>query len=87
VDDGLDGAAALLGTKTPVLVEVAIDASRKTWFTRGVVRTNFGRLPWRDRLRVGARAVGRRLSAGLGDPLFSGDRSDTPPDPENGRAR
>jgi acetolactate synthase-1/2/3 large subunit len=45
----------------PVVVEVAIDSSKKTYFTRGVVRTNFGRLPWADRLRFVARAVARRL--------------------------
>jgi len=46
----------------PVMVEVAIDYSRKTWFTRGVVATNFWRLPWPERLRLLARAVGRRLT-------------------------
>jgi acetolactate synthase-1/2/3 large subunit len=45
----------------PVMVEVAIDYSRKTWFTRGVVATNFWRLPWSERLRLLARAAGRRL--------------------------
>ena len=42
-----------------MLVEVAIDYSHKTYFTKGVVKTNFWRLPWRDRCgnartRVGA---------------------------------
>jgi acetolactate synthase-1/2/3 large subunit len=45
----------------PVLVEVEIDYSQPTFFTRGVVLTNLGRLPWPDRLRFVARAVGRRL--------------------------
>lgn len=45
----------------PVLVDVAIDYSRPTYFTRGVVRTNLGRLPLRDRLRFIGRAVARRL--------------------------
>ena len=45
----------------PVMVEVAIDYSRKTYFTRGVVATNFWRLPWSDRLRLLARAASRRL--------------------------
>jgi acetolactate synthase-1/2/3 large subunit len=47
----------------PVLVDTAIDYSRKTWFTRGVVRTNFGRLPWGDRLRFVARALSRKVFA------------------------
>jgi len=45
----------------PVMVEVAIDYSRKTYFTRGVVATTFWRLPWGDRLRLLARAVSRRV--------------------------
>jgi acetolactate synthase-1/2/3 large subunit len=45
----------------PVMVEVAIDYSRKTYFTRGVVATNFWRLPWSDRLRLLARAASRRI--------------------------
>jgi acetolactate synthase-1/2/3 large subunit len=46
----------------PVMVEVAIDYSRKTHFTRGVVATNFWRLPWPERLRLLARALARRLT-------------------------
>ncbi len=45
----------------PALLEVEIDYSQPTFFTRGVVLTNLGRLPWPDRLRFVARAVGRRL--------------------------
>jgi acetolactate synthase-1/2/3 large subunit len=45
----------------PVIVEVAIDYSRKTYFTNGVVRTNLARLPWPDRLRMVARALARRI--------------------------
>jgi len=46
----------------PVVVEVAIDYSRKTFFTSGVVRTNLARLPWPDRVRMVTRALSRRLS-------------------------
>jgi len=46
----------------PVAIDVAIDYSRQTWFTRGVVRTNLGRLPWRDRLRMVGRALSRRVT-------------------------
>jgi acetolactate synthase-1/2/3 large subunit len=45
----------------PVVVEVAIDYSRKTYFTSGVVRTNLARLPWPDRLRLIGRALARRF--------------------------
>jgi acetolactate synthase-1/2/3 large subunit len=46
----------------PTVVEVAVDYSQPTYFTRGVVLTNLGRLPWPDRMRFLARAVGRRLA-------------------------
>jgi acetolactate synthase I/II/III large subunit len=46
----------------PVAIDCAIDYSRKTFFTSGVVRTNFGRLPWRDRLRYAGRAIVRRVT-------------------------
>jgi acetolactate synthase-1/2/3 large subunit len=46
----------------PVAIDCAIDYSRKTFFTSGVVKTNFGRLPWRDRLRYAGRAMLRRVT-------------------------
>ena len=39
-----------------------VDYSLKTWFTRGVVKTMLGRLPWKDRLRFVGRAVARRVT-------------------------
>ena len=60
----LDAACAILAEPRPVAIDVEIDYSRKTWFTRGVVKTNFRRLPWSARLRFVARALGRRLSGG-----------------------
>ncbi len=44
----------------PIVIEVAVDNSQRTFFTQGVVRTNFGRLPWGERLHFVARALGRR---------------------------
>ncbi len=55
-------AASLAREGRPVLVEVAIDYSRRTWFTRGVVKTNLGRLPLADRLRLVGRALVRRVT-------------------------
>ncbi len=57
----LKQALTLTGSGRPVVVEVAIDYSQKTYFTRGVVRTVLGRLPWPDRLRFVLRALGRKL--------------------------
>jgi acetolactate synthase-1/2/3 large subunit len=45
----------------PVVVDVAIDYSHKTFFTRGVVKTTLNRMAWPDRLRFISRAVSRKL--------------------------
>jgi acetolactate synthase-1/2/3 large subunit len=57
----LEQALAMARSGQPVVVEVAIDYSRKTYFTRGVVATTFARLPWVDRVRLLGRAVARRV--------------------------
>ncbi len=62
VENVLRQARSITAAGRPVVVEVEIDYSRKTFFTRGVVRANFGRLPWADRLRFVARALSRRLT-------------------------
>jgi acetolactate synthase-1/2/3 large subunit len=62
VPHALDRAASILAEGRPVVVDVAIDYSEKTYFTRGVVRTNLARLPWPDRLRFVARALVRRVT-------------------------
>lgn len=62
VESVLGQALTMTRAGRPVVVEVAIDYSQKTYFTRGVVRTNLGRLPWPDRIRYVLRALGRRLA-------------------------
>jgi acetolactate synthase-1/2/3 large subunit len=57
----LKQALTLTGSGRPVVIEVTIDYSQKTYFTRGVVRTTLGRLPWPDRVRFVLRALGRKL--------------------------
>jgi acetolactate synthase-1/2/3 large subunit len=61
IDATLDRACQAAREGRPVVVDVAVDYSKKTFFTRGVVKTNFLRLPWRDRLRIAGRALTRRL--------------------------
>lgn len=61
LDEGLADARA----GRPVLIEVAVDYSRKTYFTRGVVMTNLRRLPLGDRLRMLGRAASRHLASAL----------------------
>jgi acetolactate synthase-1/2/3 large subunit len=62
VEATLGQALTITRSGNPVVVEVAIDYSEKTYFTRGVVRTNLGRLPWADRIRYVLRALRRRLT-------------------------
>lgn len=57
----LDQVRGVLGTGRPVLVDVAIDYSRKTFFTAGVVKTNLLRFSWPDRLRFIGRALKRKI--------------------------
>lgn len=59
--DVVDRAASITTEGRPVAVDVAIDYSRKTFFTRGVLKTNLRRLPWPDRIRFVARALARRV--------------------------
>jgi acetolactate synthase-1/2/3 large subunit len=66
VDHALSEAFAVARGGRPVIVDVAIDYGRKTHFTRGVVATNFWRLPWHERLRMLSRAASRHLAKRLG---------------------
>ena len=61
LDSVLPAALELTRAGTPALIEVAIDYSNKTYFTKGVVKNVFSRLPWGDRVANILRAVGRRL--------------------------
>lgn len=58
----LSRAAAAAKNGRTVVVEAHVDYSRKTWFTKGVVSVNLGRLPLKDRLRFIGRAVVRRVT-------------------------
>ena len=61
VEKTIPQALQAAGLGKPVVVEVAIDYSVKTWFTRGIIKTNFLRLPWSDRVRLTVRSGKRRL--------------------------
>ena len=62
IDENVRQALARARQKEPMLVEVNIDYSRKTYFTKGILTTNFWRLSWGDRLRMASRAVKRRIT-------------------------
>ncbi len=59
--DVIARAGRIMAEGRPVVIDVAIDYSVKTYFTKGVIKTNLGRLPWPDRLRFVGRAVSRRV--------------------------
>ncbi len=61
LDTVLPAALELTRHGTGAIVEVMLDTSHKTYFTKGVVKTNFLRFPWGDRLRMLGRALARRL--------------------------
>ncbi len=62
VEETLREADELARGGRPVLVEVEIDYSRKTFFTKGVVSANLHRLPLRDRVRFIGRALARKVT-------------------------
>jgi acetolactate synthase-1/2/3 large subunit len=62
VEKTIPQALAAADDGKPVVVEVAIDYSTKTFFTKGVLKTNFLRLPWSERVRMTMRSGKRRLA-------------------------
>jgi acetolactate synthase I/II/III large subunit len=72
LDDVLARALEASRSGRPVMVEVAIDYSQKTFFTRGIVSTNFWRLPLGDRVRMLGRAAARHISGAFADPSRQG---------------
>jgi len=60
--DGVDRVALVAASGRPILVDVNIDYSRKTFFTKGVVKTNLLRLPFRDQARFVGRALKRKFT-------------------------
>ena len=64
VGDSIDEALRIAAEGQPVLVDVNIDYSRKSAFTKGVVKVNFGRFPLRQKLRFLGRALKRHVLGG-----------------------
>jgi acetolactate synthase-1/2/3 large subunit len=61
VGDTLDRAIRIANEGQPVIVDVNIDYSRKTEFTRGVVKVSLGRFPLSQKLRFIGRAIRRHV--------------------------
>ena len=57
----IDEALRIAAEGRPVLVDINIDYSRKSAFTKGVIRVNFDRFPLRQKLRFLGRALKRHI--------------------------
>lgn len=58
----LDEALALAAEGQPVLLDVHVDYSKKTRFTKGIVGTNLKRMPLPTKVRMISRALWRRVT-------------------------
>ncbi len=61
VEKVIDEALRISGEGAPVIVDINIDYSRKSVFTKGVVKVNLGRFPRGEQLRFIGRAIKRRV--------------------------
>ncbi len=61
IAEAISTARGIAATGRPVIVAVRIDYSKKTAFTLGAVKTNFGRFPLNEKLRFLARAAMRHV--------------------------
>ncbi|MBZ5530924.1 MAG: thiamine pyrophosphate-binding protein [Acidobacteriia bacterium] len=62
ISDAVRDALACAAKNKPVIVDVHVDYSKRTRFTKGVVKTALKRFPLRDRLRFIARALVRKVT-------------------------
>lgn len=74
----IDDALAQARRGQPVIVDVAIDYSKATRFTKGILKTNFERLPTGTKLRMAGRAVMRRAVKPGDDPDMPRTETVTP---------
>jgi acetolactate synthase-1/2/3 large subunit len=61
IETVIDKALNLSGGKEPVIVDVNIDYTQKTRLTKGVVKTNLGRFPFKEKVRFLTRALKRHV--------------------------
>lgn len=72
--DNDDALAEIIGqalettaTGRPVVVDVRVDYSQRTAFTKGIIASNFKRFPIRDKARLATRAISRRVPRSAGN--------------------
>ncbi|MGI9275606.1 MAG: thiamine pyrophosphate-binding protein [Endozoicomonas sp.] len=61
VDSTLDEALSIAASNRPVVLDVNVDYSKKTRFTKGIVGTNLKRMPFQNKVRMIGRALKRRV--------------------------
>jgi acetolactate synthase-1/2/3 large subunit len=61
IASGVNSALHAMAAGKPVLVDVRIDYSKKTRFTKGTLKTNLKRFDTRNKLRIVGRALTRKL--------------------------
>jgi acetolactate synthase-1/2/3 large subunit len=61
IDGAMEAAFAAAANGRPVLVDVAVDYSKRTRFTEGIIRTNLGRFDLPTKARLVGRALWRRV--------------------------
>jgi acetolactate synthase-1/2/3 large subunit len=62
IERGLDEAFAFAATRRPVIVDVAVDYSKRTRFTEGILKTNLERFDLGTKARLVGRALWRRVT-------------------------
>lgn len=62
IESVIGQAQSMAAAGRPVIVDVAIDYSKQTRFTKGVVKTNLDRMALGDKLRIAGRALWRRIA-------------------------
>ena len=62
IEDKLRQALQMAGKGVPVILDVLVDYSKPTRFTKGIVKTNLGRFEFPEKVRFITRAIKRRIT-------------------------
>lgn len=62
VQAGIEKALQNASKGIPVIIDVNIDYSKKTRFTKGIVKTNLDRFPFSEKVRFISRAISRKIT-------------------------
>lgn len=62
IEAGMAEAFEVSDRGVPVVVDVRVDYSKRSRFTQGIVKTNLGRFPLREKIRFVSRALTRKIT-------------------------